>query len=105
MSPEIIPYVWINTLKKYKKNNIETYYFYTSSYNNEYKQIWNFYSDKNIILCIKEISNSDHFSYREIPVELDFISKNIYGSPSCTFIQNMVPRIFDILKIPKIYED
>lgn len=106
MSPEIIPYVWINTLKSYKQNNnIKTYYLYTNSCNNEYKQIWNFYSDKNIILRIEEIPNSSSFSYNKIPVELDFISKNIYGSPNLSFIQKIVPRIFDVLKIPKIYED
>lgn len=101
ITPEIIPYIWINELGRYKNK----LFLYTNSYNKEIDKIWNLSpnSKKDIILCIDKNSNNT-ITRITIPIDTSFLDNPTTHIP-VPFIDNIIPQIYTALNIDKSYHD
>lgn len=101
VTPEIIPYIWINELGRYKNK----LFLYTNSYNKEITKLWNLSSNsqKNIILCFnKNINNT--ITRSVIPVDTSFLNNASTDIP-ISFIKAIIPKVFNALNISESFHD
>lgn len=101
VTPEVIPYIWINEFGKYGNR----LFLYTNKYNKKVNKLWNLSptSKKNVVLCVDK--NSDNkISRTIIPVDTTFLDNPSTNIP-ISFITSIIPEIFTSLKIDECYHD
>ena len=92
-TPTLIPYIWINELGNYNDKS----FLFTNRYNLKTDKIWNYSSQKNIILCIQQLKNNKFKRY-VIPLDYNFLYDYDTKIP-IEFITSIVPKIFDIFSL------
>ena len=115
VTSEIIPYICINELGRYKNKVFlfivlvnflfDKVFLYTNSYNKEIDKLWNLSpnSKKDIILCVdKNVNNT--ITRLTIPIDASFLENPTTHIP-VSFIENIIPQIFTALNIDEIYHD
>ncbi len=92
-TPSLIAYIWINELGSYSDKS----YLFTNKNNLNKNKIWNFSSQKNIILCIQQLKDNK-YKRITIPLNYDFLY-NCNEKIPINFIKSITPKIFDIFSL------
>lgn len=99
ITPEIIPYIFINELGTYKNMT----FLYTNSINENNNKLWNLSNKKDCILCVVKNSNQIINKFK-IPIDKTFL-QNPYKKIPFEFIVDIIPKIYECLKIDYCFEN
>lgn len=101
ITPELIPYIWINILGEYKN----TLYLYTNSkHTKPSNKLWNMSDRKDIILCFTKTSDNKVKQFA-IPINTHFLD-NTKKDITISFYADIVRLdIHNALKIPQNYHE